>query len=584
MRDVFDTIFNFEKKLKLKFLFLLFLIFLLGIINIISVFSIAPVVDTLLEKSPDELSLFTKITADILNIDKFSVFSSLLFFVLVITFTGIGSVVVQYYILNIKYASVTDLMGKSFTQFFKSKYSFFSETDMGMLLNSFQKESEKIAIVIQDVTRFLSFLIQLLFYLLMVFYISTSMSLIFIFSALLFCTPVLLLNKKVHPMGAKETSTFNAVSKNIQESFSAAKLILSYGRQDATGQKYLSFYNDYTTVTKPLQLIIFTINVMIIPLGTSAAMVAIYWGYKSGISLAEITMILFTFFRMLPLVGQLSQSRSQVIAYLPAIEQLRELNAEAKIYEESSEGKNFRDFQKKITLKNISFKYPNGKEVIKNVTLNFPKNKNIAIVGSSGSGKTTIVDILLGLYFPTSGTIEVDGSLLSKFNINSYRNKIGYVPQEPFLFDDTVRNNMLWSKPDASEEEIWEALEIANAKDVVLALKNGLDTKTGDRGDSLSGGQRQRIALARTIIKKPLILLLDEATSSLDNESERFIQNSINNLSKNTTMITIAHRLSTIKSADYVYVLEKGEVLEHGTYDDLLSNTNSKFHEMISNN
>jgi ABC-type multidrug transport system fused ATPase/permease subunit len=582
MRDVFGIIFNFEKKLKIKFLFLFVLIVLLGIANMISVFSIAPVVDTLLEKNPSEISLFTKIAADILNIEEFNVFSSLLFFVLAITLTAIGSIIVQYYILNIKYASVTDLIGKSFTQFYKSKYSFFSETDKGRLLNTFQKESEKIAIVIQDVTRFVSYFIQLLLYLFIPFYISTSMSLIFIFTAVIFCAPVFLLNRKVHPMGVKETSTFNAVSKNIQESFSAAKLILSYGRQDTTVQKYLNFYKNYTQVTTPLQLIIFTINVMIIPLGTSAAMVAIYWGYQSGINLSEVTMILFTFFRMLPLVGQLSQSRSQIIAFSPAIEQLNELNAEAKIYEESSGGKIFKDFAKEITLKNISYKYPNGKEVIKNVTLNFPKNKSIAIVGSSGSGKTTIMDILLGLYYPTSGTIEVDGSLLSNFDINSYRNKLGYVPQEPFLFDDTVRNNMLWSKPDATEDEIWEALEIANAKDVVLALKNGLDTKTGDRGASLSGGQRQRIALARTIIKKPLILLLDEATSSLDNESERYIQKSINNISKNTTMITIAHRLSTIKSADYIYVLESGEILEHGTSDELMSNGDSKFYQMIS--
>ena len=144
-------------------------------------------------------------------------FSSLLFFVSVITFTGIGSIIVQYYVLNIKYSSVTNLVRQSFTQFYKSKYSFFSETDMGKLLNTFQKESEKIAIIIQDVARFISYFVQLLLYLFIPFYISTSMSLIFIFTALLFCAPVFLLNRKVHPMGVKETSAFNAVSKNIQE-------------------------------------------------------------------------------------------------------------------------------------------------------------------------------------------------------------------------------------------------------------------------------------------------------------------------------------------------------------------------------
>ena len=581
MRDIFKVILGLDKKLKFKFCLLFFAVLILGFVNTLSVFSIAPVVDSLLDKNTEEVSAFTRIAADIINIEQFSLISSFIFFGVIIILAGIGSVGVQYFVLNIKYSAVTEIVSRSYSQFFKSKYLFFSQADLGILLNSFQRESEKIAITMQNVARFINYTIQILIYLFLPFYISTSMTSIFILAAACLCLPVFYLNRKVHPMGIKETSTFNIISKNLQESFSAAKLILSYGMQKKTVQKYINSYVDHANVAIPLQLIVFTINVMIIPMGMIAALLAIYWGYVNGIDLAEITMILFAFFRMLPLVGQLSQTRSEIVGFIPAIEQLNQLTEQAKLNEEILDGDDFIDFNDEIVFKNISFTYPDGKEALKDINLRIPKNKRIAIVGSSGSGKTTLADILMGLYSPTSGDIEIDDRSIKQFNLSTFRNRLVYVPQEPFLFNDSIKNNLLWSKPNASDEDIWEALRISYSEEFVMSLPNKIDAVVGDRGGRLSGGQRQRLSLARALIKKPSVLILDESTSSLDSESEAFIQNSIDKISKYVTVISIAHRLSTIKNADIVYVIDNGRIIESGEYEILIEDTNSHFSKMI---
>ena len=581
MKKIFNIVLRFELKLKLKFLYLFIAVSGLGIVNILSVLSIAPVVDVLLEKNPEEISIFTKTAANILNIEKFNLISSFIFFGFAILIAGLASIGVQYFVLNIKYSAVTEIMGQSYKQFFKAKYLFFSQSDIGVLLNSFQRECEKIAIIMQNIARFMNYFVQIIIYLALPLYISPNLTIIFIFAALIFCSPILLLNKKVHPLGVKETSTFNIVSKVLNESFSASKLILAYGMQNFTVNNYLNSYKKHAKITVPLQLIIFAINIMIMPLGMVAALLAIYWGYLTGVNLSEITMILFAFFRMLPLLGQLSQTRSEIISFLPAIEQLDDLTHKAKAFEESLHGNEFLDFKEHIKFKNIYFSYPDGTEALNNINISFAKNKRIAIVGPSGSGKTTIADMLMGLYEPSSGEILIDNNDISEFNINSYRNRIAYVPQEPFLFNDTIRNNMLWSMPSASDTQIWEALKTSYADNFIKDTENKLDTIVGDRGGRLSGGQRQRISLARAIVRNPCMLILDESTSSLDTESEKFIQDSIDQLSKKITIITIAHRLSTIKNADIVYVMDKGMIIESGDYDSLIKDRESKLSSLI---
>lgn len=223
-----------------------------------------------------------------------------------------------------------------------------------------------------------------------------------------------------------------------------------------------------------------------------------------------------------------------------------------------------------LILENVSFAYDHGFPVIENISLKIPAGKTIAIVGSTGSGKSTFVKLLLRLYEAHKGTIALDGMPLDKLNLKDLRRAIGLVSQDVFLFHGTVAENIAYGSFDASLPEIIAAAKIAEADDFINKLPVGYDTIVGERGQKLSGGQRQRIAIARAVLKNPPILILDEATSAVDNETEAAIQRSLETITKNRTTIAIAHRLSTIRNADCIYVMERGKIVEAGRHEELL--------------
>lgn len=226
-------------------------------------------------------------------------------------------------------------------------------------------------------------------------------------------------------------------------------------------------------------------------------------------------------------------------------------------------------FDDQITIENISFKYEDDL-VLKNFSLKVPKGKTVALVGQSGSGKSTIANLITRFYDVNEGGIKIDGENIKNLSKKSLRGLMGLVNQDSILFNDTVANNLKIGKENATEEEIMEALEIANAWEFVKDLPNGIDTNIGDSGGKLSGGQKQRLSIARAVLKNPPIMILDEATSALDTESERLVQDALENMMKNRTSIVIAHRLSTIQNADAIIVMQKGEIVEQGKHQELL--------------
>lgn len=264
----------------------------------------------------------------------------------------------------------------------------------------------------------------------------------------------------------------------------------------------------------------------------------------------------------------LSGTFSQVMQGLACARRLFEV-ADEKVPPDL--GDEAKSLSQSLELREVRFAYPNGYEALTGVNLKVPAGQRVAIVGSSGAGKSTLFSLLLGFHDATSGEVLWDGQPLSGFTRASTRAQLGWVPQEPVLFSGTIRHNLLFGKPHATEPELWEALRRAHADVFVRSFALGLDEEVGERGSRLSGGQRQRLAIARAFLREPSLLLLDEPTSALDAQSEREVQAGLTDLMRGRTTLVIAHRLSTVREADLICVMEAGRVIETGTHEQLLA-------------
>lgn len=268
---------------------------------------------------------------------------------------------------------------------------------------------------------------------------------------------------------------------------------------------------------------------------------------------------------------QMSNIGSQITEAFAGLDRTEEIMQTASEEDDTSRTIALDKIEGNVKFDNVSFAYEEEKDVIKGINFDAPAGSVTALVGSSGSGKSTIAGLVATFLNPRDGKITIDGTDLSKVQLKSFRRKLGVVLQDDFLFEGTIRENILFPRPEATEEQLQSAIKAAYVNEFTDRFDDGLDTVIGERGVKLSGGQRQRIAIARAVLADPRILILDEATSNLDTESESFIQASLNELMKGRTTFVIAHRLSTIKKADQILVIEKGEIAERGTHDELIT-------------
>ncbi len=266
----------------------------------------------------------------------------------------------------------------------------------------------------------------------------------------------------------------------------------------------------------------------------------------------------------------LSQAAYNVTRGNATLDRLNEILEAPLTVEDSSNPIQITDFKQSIQFENVQFLYQDA-SILKNINLTIQKGKSVALVGSSGAGKSTLADLVPRFHDVSAGNLYIDGKNIKEYSLHSLRNLISIVTQEAILFNDTIAANIALGKPDATEAEIIAAAKIANAYEFIIKKEGGFQSMIGDRGSKLSGGERQRLTIARAVLKNPPILILDEATSALDTESEKLVQEAINNMMQNRTSIVIAHRLSTIRHADEIIVLQKGDIVERGNHDELIT-------------
>ena len=490
-------------------------------------------------------------------------------------------VLIRFAILNIKYLILRNLLSDTLKIFFNTRWSFFSGESQGKILNTMNKELITIGDTIGAIATQFSQAIQFFIYLSIPLWLNASMTITALAIAFVFGVLFLRLNKYSYKLGKMNTDTSNIAMGVLSEILQSARIILGFGKQNEAKLKYINAFDAHMDVTIKTQVLADLVPNFFKPLGILATVIAFGVALSQGSHISELTAVLWSLLNIMPILSTVLQTNLSINNFIPSYEQLLTLRKRANEHKEIEGKIIFTELIGEIRFKNVCFSYSDHKAIIFNLDLIIAKGKVTALVGESGSGKSTITDLVLGLQIPNEGSVNIDGISLNDYKQGSFRKKVGYVPQEPILFNSSIRENLLWSNGSASVEDLWEALVNANAALFVKQLPQGIDTIVGDRGTRISGGQRQRIALARALLRKPELLILDEATSSLDNESERLIKESIKGLSFNTTILIVAHRLSTIKNADQVYVMQNGRVIEDGSYSELSSKNTSALFSML---
>jgi ABC-type multidrug transport system fused ATPase/permease subunit len=543
----------------------------MSLLGVLSIFSLTPIIDVFLYPDGQGRSALTMKVIGIFKAFGIppTVPVMVAVFVCLVILTTALQIFGNMLVLRTKYALLKDLMLGSMQDFFDARWLFFSGSEQGKIYSTFNKELSAVGDGLIAIGTIFSSLVQMAILLVVPFYISWKITLLCLGFGGGISLFFIFLSRSSYHLGQKNTDTANVVSGLIYENISGAKLVLGYGNSKPIVEKIQRAYNANLGYTILSQLLPYSISTSYRPVGVVIVLIVLLTSRSFGVPVSEVTVLLLTLLQVIILFGSIVAQKSLITNIVPGYEQIQQLRRRAREMKQFSGHLKFEALKESITLEQVSFFYPGGDKVLSDINLTIPKGKTVAFVGKSGVGKSTLVDILMGFHEPVSGRVLVDGTPLEKFNIVSYRRHVGYVPQDSVLFNMTIRDNFLWAVPDAGDAEIREACRMAYADEFIDPMPQGYDTVVGDRGVRLSGGQIQRLSLARAFLKKPGIFFLDEATSSLDGHSEILIQKAIEKISGSTTIVVIAHKLATIKRADRVYVLDKGMIVESGTYQEL---------------
>lgn len=465
----------------------------------------------------------------------------------------------------------------------KADWKFLSKQKLGHLDQMLTTYSANTSSLVLHIGGLIPILANILIYTILAIIISPIIALLTLVlgGAIFFVfKPIYYKNRKL----SKESGElYKEVSHYLNESVLGMKTIKSLH----VGKKILEKGGSYFVRMKKLFMsIMFYRNVIYVsmqPIGLVYVLALFTFFYKFSIfNMAAFAVIIYAINRIFLNIQTLQSQLHYVATEEPYLAGITKYRQEVSESEEEDAGRDFFELNSGIEFKDVSFSYLSEETILDNVNFKIRKGETVGLIGSSGSGKTTIVDLLLRLYRPDSGSILIDGREISNIKLKNWRNNVGYVSQDIFLINDTIENNIRFYNDSVGHTDLVESAKMANIFDFIEGLPEKFSTIVGERGVRLSGGQRQRIALARVLARKPAVLILDEATSALDNESEMKIQQVIENLKGKITTLVVAHRLSTIMNVDSLLVLEKGKIVEEGIPNELLKNSSSHFYRIYN--
>jgi subfamily B ATP-binding cassette protein MsbA len=478
---------------------------------------------------------------------------------------------------NMRIHTLLNLRKRVFENVMNLHVGYFSNQRKGDIIS---KISSDVQVVQYSVTATLQVVLkeplQLIAYIFMLFAISYKLT---IFSLLVIPVSAFFIAKIVKRLKTQATQAqhlYGVMISYLDEALSGIKIIKAFNATELIKDKFHNENVKYSQLGKKMakrQQLSSPVSEF---LGvTMVTGIVLYGGSliinnQSELSPSDFIAYIALFSQVMRPAKALTNSFSTIHSGLAAGERVLELIDEKAEIEDAPNAVELGTFSEKIEIRNLSFSYP-GRPVLNDINLTIPKGKTVALVGPSGGGKSTLMDLLPRFIEPQEGDILIDGHNIQGVTMDSLRGIMGLVNQESILFNDTIFNNIAFGNPAASASAVEEAAKIANAHDFIMEMEDGYQSNMGDRGLKLSGGQKQRICIARAVLKNPPIMLLDEATSALDTESEKLVQDALNKLMKNRTSLVIAHRLSTIQNADIIVVLEAGKIVEQGSHAELIA-------------